>query len=437
MPEELQKPKQKHALTGLKAQEMNFGNSVIIPTLTIGLFSLAIRLATKLPEGADWRVVSIEAGIFTAFLFVLTLTMFIITKHKIASVEAAPKTNDFLPAIEQSKFTPSTIPIPPNYPVHPDFVSTVRMLRGVSYLKFFAIGGMILITLFSRFPHLPDPNMFGLSCVFLIAVLPILYIYKVFLYIEWNLRELSWDYAHSDIYEFELYSVIQEAYGQHMAYTLSIRVGDTLKNFVVNPMRKSNGWFEKLKLEKNLEQKISCYVNHKTGEPTALATQMGPVWLSSNEMHCFLPPKPGLTSMTPGRLIVPLSYKKGLKLITDKSSSTISNSKFLGKWEGLCSFDHTPRIRNAFIIDLALGPNGELSGTYTSKLLGKLYGKITVEARAEGNELYLRIVYHTFLIKLIEKPELWAGIFDPSKEQINGTFEKGTYSGIFIMKKVG
>lgn len=433
MPDELEKPKQKQLPAGIKSFEMTFANSVIAPTLGIGLLSFIVQLAIKLPAGADWRVVAIESGIFTAFLFVLTLVVFLIQKRKVARVEAAPKANDLLPGIDIEKFSPSTIPIPPNYPVHPDFESTVRMLKFVSLLQITAFGGMLFITLFSRFPKLPDEGMLGLACMFLLVAPALYYIRRVFLFIEWNLRELTWNVSHSEVYEFELYSITQEVLGQHMVYSLNIKIGDTLKSFIVNPMRKSNDWFEKLKLDKNSWQKISCYVDLKTGEPVAVATQNGPVWLSSNEIFCLLPPKRGTKLTSIGRLIVPLNMDKGLKLIADKSSSTLSSSKYLGKWQGVYSYDHMPRVKNAFNIILNQGPNGELIGTYKCKILGPLYGKITVEGRTEGNELYMNIVYHTFPVKLIEKPELWAGVFDPKKKQVTGNIWKGSYTGIFVM----
>lgn len=214
-------------------------------------------------------------------------------------------------------------------------------------------------------------------------------------------------------------------------------MGNTLKNYHVRPMPNCDKNFSELGLlQPNCPQIISAHISPVTGEPLALATQNGPIWLSNAEVRLFfLPPRPGTKLLTMARPLVPLEYDKGIKLLADKSSKGLQDDKFVGTWQGLTCFDRTPNAQYRFCIKLEQTPNGGLSGTYHSKLLGPLYGKVTIDARSSGNELYLNVVYHFWLWKLFEKPELWAGIYDPEKRQITGTFKKGSLSGTFVLSK--
>jgi hypothetical protein len=178
------------------------------------------------------------------------------------------------------------------------------------------------------------------------------------------------------------------------------------------------------------------HINPETGEPLALATKSGPIWLSNAETRLFfLPPRPGVKLLSMARPISPLEYDKGIKLLADKNSKNLQNDKFVGTWNGLSSFDRTPNGISGFKIDLAQAPDGGLSGLYRSTLLGPIYGKITVDAKASGNELYMNIVYHFWLWKWFELNEDWAGLYDPATGQITGTFKKGNLTGIFVLSR--
>lgn len=421
----------------LAKDKMTFVNSVLVPSAVITAMKIVFELIMKLPGGEHLDVILLENAIFFAMMFFTAAIVYLVLKRKMNKLDSAPQINSFLPGNSIEKFRPIEMRTPSEYPMHAEFRPAANSLKTLRFFLLFSCGGLALIIILSMMMGMSQHNLFVFLGFLVILALPVWYVITVVKGVEESLRENSFHLAHSDIYELELVSLSRDVSQQHMMYKLCIKMGNTLKNYHVRPMPQSEKNFSELGLiNENCPQKISAHINPVTGEPLALATKSGPIWLSNAEIRLFfLPPRTGTKLLSMARPVLPLDYDKGIKLLADKSSRNLENDKFVGTWHGLSSFDRSANTQNDFFIKLEQTPDKRLSGTYHSKLLGPLYGKVTIEGKSCENELYLNVIYHFWLWKLFEKPELWAGIYDPEKRQITGTFKKGNLSGIFVLSK--
>jgi len=434
--DEIDKPRQKLEMVG---SDMTFLGGVLMPSVVLTAIKVVFEIVMRIP-GKEGFVNLVYGNLFFfALIFVTATCAFFFLKRKAARLDNAQQVNSFLTGAQIDRFRPIEMRMPSDYPMHVEFEPTAKSLKSMRYLLLFATGGMTLISLFSMIMGMSFHNTLVFMGFLLILVLPVLYINLVVSRLEESLRENSFHLAHSDIYELELVSLTRDMSGQHMMYKLTFKMGDTLKNYHVRPMKNSEKNFSELGLtNENCPQKISAYINPTTGEPLAIATRNGPAWLSNAEIRLmFIPPRQGAKLITMARPIVPLEYDKGIKLLADKSSKAtgLQEERFVGIWNGLYGFDHNAKAQYACSIKLAKSPSGGLCGMYHHKMLGPLYGKVTVEGKSVGNELYLEIVYHSWLCKLIEKTELWAGIYDPETRKITGTFKKGSMTGGFVLAR--
>lgn len=421
----------------LAKDKMTFVNSVLMPSAVITAMKVIFELVVKPPGSGHLNAILIGNAILFAMIFLTACIVYLVLKRKMNKLDSAPQINSFLPGSSMEKFRPIEMRTPSGYPMHAEFGPAANSLKTLRFFLLFSCGGLALIIILSMMMGMSQHNFFVFLGFLVILALPVWYVITVVKGVEESLRENSFHLAHSEIYELELVSLSRDLSQQHMMYKLCIKMGNTLKNYHVRPMPNCDKNFSELGLlQQNCPQIISAHISPVTGEPLALATQNGPIWLSNAEVRLFfLPPRPGTKLLTMARPLVPLEYDKGIKLLADKSSKGLQDDKFVGTWQGLTCFDRTPNAQYRFCIKLEQTPNGGLSGTYHSKLLGPLYGKVTIDARSSGNELYLNVVYHFWLWKLFEKPELWAGIYDPEKRQITGTFKKGSLSGTFVLSK--
>ncbi|MDX2106993.1 MAG: hypothetical protein SFY67_11375 [Candidatus Melainabacteria bacterium] len=428
---------QKRSEIKLVGSDLTFLGTVLLPSTVITLFKVILELVFRFPGTGNLTSILIENALFFAMLLVTAFCVFVILKRKIKKLDSAPQSNFFLPATEFDRFRPIDMRTPADYPFHKEFASTAKSLKMMRYLLLFSTGGMALISITSMFTGMSFHNMLFFAGFVLLLILPVLYINAVLRAVEESLRENSFHLAHSDIFELELLSIVRDLSQQHMMYKLEFKMGNTLKNYHIRPMKESEKNFSELKLQnENCPQNVSVYINPVSGEPLALATQNGPVWLSNAEVRMmFMPPKKGEKMLSLARPIVPLEYDKGIKLLADKSFKGSKDDIYLGNWNGLYSFDNNPRMLCTCSIRLASAPTGGLWGTYHSKLLGPLYGKVTVSGKSVQNELYLEIIYHFWLWKIFEKPELWAGIYDPETKKITGTIKKGNLNGNFVLAR--
>jgi hypothetical protein len=421
----------------LAKDKMTFVNSVVVPAAVITAMKAVFELVVKPPGGGHLDAILIGNAIFFAMLFLTACIVYLVLKRKMNKLDSAPQINSFLPGNSIEKFRPIEMRTPSEYPMHPEFGPAANSLKTLRFFLLFSCGGLALIIILSMMMGMSQHNIFVFLGFLVMLALPVWYVITVVKGVEDLLRENSFHLAHSEIYELELVLLSRDLSQQHMMYKLCIKMGNTLKNYHVRPMPNCDKNFSELGLlQQNCPQIISVHISPVTGEPLALATQNGPIWLSNAEVRLFfLPPRPGTKLLTMARPLVPLEYDKGIKLLADKSSKGLQDDKFVGTWQGLTCFDRTPNAQYRFWIKLAQAPNGGLSGTYHNALLGPLYGKVTLDGKALGNELYLNVVYHFWLWKLFEKPELWAGIYDPATGQVTGTFRKGSLTGTFVLSK--
>ncbi len=424
----------------VSAQKITFLGSVVIPSLVITLIKAFLEFVAKIPGTGSLKFILIENGIFFAMFLFIGAIVYVFLKRKVHKLDRAPKVNSFLPGASIDKFRPFEMRTPPEYPIHTEFIKTAKSLRGIRYLILFSTGGMFILTTSSMLMGMSVSNIIGFLCILSMLVLPIFYINIVLRFLEESLRENSFHLAHSEIFELEMLSLSRDYSQQHVMYKLGLKMGNIQKNYHVRPMKSSEKNFSELGLESNnCPQTVSAYINPVTGEPLALATQNGVVWLSNAEIRpFFLPPRNTTKMLTMARPLVPLDYNKGVKLIAEKGSNakfSSANDKFVGTWHGLYCFERSQKAQYSFDITLVQSPNGGLSGTFSKKFLGPLYGKVTIDAVASGNELYLNVIYHFWLWKWLEKPELWAGIYDPEKSQITGTFKKSDLTGTFVLSR--
>lgn len=427
---------QKRSQIKLVGSDLTFPGTVVMPAAVITLFKVILELVFRFPGTGNLTSILIENSIFFAMLFVVASCVFFFLKRKIKKLDSAPQTNSFLSATELDRFRPIDMRTPADYPFHKEFDSTAKSLRIMRYLLLFSTGGMALISIFSMFTGMSFHNMLFFAGFVLLLVLPVWYINAVLRAVEESLRENSFHLAHSEIFELDLLSITRDLSQQHMMYKLDFKLGNTIKSYHVRPLKESEKNFSELKLQnENCPQKVSAYINPVNGEALALATQNGVVWLSNAEVRLmFMPPPKGAKQLTMARLITPLEYDKGIKLLTDKSKGS-KDDNFVGIWNGLYSFDRNPKALYTCSINLVKEPAGGLTGTYHNKLVGPLYGKVTVNGKSLQNELYLEIVYHFWLWKLFEKPEFWAGQYDPLTQKITGTFKKGSLNGNFVLAR--
>jgi len=421
----------------LAKDKMTFVNSVVMPAAILTAMKTVFELVLKLPGGGHLDGILIGNAVFFAMLFFTACIVYLVLKRKMNKLDSAPQINSFLPGASIEKFRPIEMRTPSGYPMHAEFRPAAKSLKMLRFFLLFSTGGLALIVITSMMTGMSQHNILAYLSLLSFLALPVFYVTTVAKGVEELLRENSFHLAHSEIYELELVSLSRDVSQQHMMYKLCIKMENTLKNYHVRPMPQSEKNFSELGLiNENCPQKISAHISPVTGEPLALATQSGPIWLSNAEVRLlFLPPRPGAKMLTMARPVTPLAFDNGLKLLADKSLKGLQDDKFVGTWQGLSSFDRTPNSQYSFYIKLAQTPDGGLSGTYHNKLLGPLYGKVTLDGKASGNELYLNVVYHFWLWKLFERPELWAGIYDPEKRQITGTFRKGNLNGTFVLSK--
>lgn len=424
----------------VSAEKITFLGSVFIPSLVITLIKALIEFVARIPGSGSLKSILIENAILFAMLMVAGAIVYAFLKRKVHKLDSAPQVNSFLPGASIEKFRPIEMRTPSEYPIHPEFIKSAKSLKGIRYLILFSTGGMFLLTTSSMLMGMSITNIIGFLCILAMLVLPVFYINIVLRFLEESLREDSFHLAHSEIFELEMLSLSRDYSQQHMMYKLGLKMGNIQKNFHVRPLKSSEKNFSELGLQSSkCPQTISVHINPLTGEPIALATQNGVVWLSNAEIRpFFFPPRPGAKMLTMARPLVPLDYNKGIKLIAEKGSNakfSSANDKFVGTWHGLYCFEKSQKAQYSFDINLVQSPDGGLSGTFSKKFLGPLYGKITIDGIASGNELYLNVVYHFWLWKWFEKPELWAGIYDPEKSQITGTFKKSDLTGTFVLSR--
>lgn len=417
------------------SDKISFVGSVVIPSIVLAAIKTIFELIVKIPGKGNVLSILIENGIFLVLIFFSVLIVFLWMKRKIKKLDSAPQVNDFIAGNSIDKFRPIEMRTPSEYPIHPDFLSAAKSLQILRFFLLFSTGGMSLIVISSILMGMSGHNTLVFLGFLATLALPVWYVFTITKRLVETLRENSFHLAHSEIYELDLISLSRDFSQQHMMYKLCIRLGNTLKNYNVLPLSQCDKNFSELSIkEEDCPRKISCHVSPVTGEPVALATKNGPVWLSNVEVGVmFLPPRPGTKILTLARPIKPLEFESGIKLLADKSKTGLQNDRYTGTWQGLSSFDRSPYTKNSFYVKLAQAPSGELRGTYHSKLLGPLYGKVTVDGKAQGNDIYLNVVYHFWLWKWFEKPELWAGIYDPDTKKITGTFKKANLTGIFVM----